>query len=47
LIGERHDDMWIDVVELDVKELLVYLINHYGMEEKVRTTGCEITIKAR
>jgi hypothetical protein len=23
LIGERHDDMWIDGVQLNVKELLI------------------------
>jgi hypothetical protein len=26
LIGERHGDMWIDGVQLNVKELLIYLI---------------------
>jgi hypothetical protein len=34
LIGERFDDTWIDWVELNVKELFVYLIKHYGLEEK-------------
>jgi hypothetical protein len=24
LIGERHEDMWIDGVQLDVKELLIF-----------------------
>jgi hypothetical protein len=26
LIGERHEDMWIDGVQLNVKEVLIYLI---------------------
>jgi hypothetical protein len=28
--GERHDDMWIDDVQFNVKELLIYLIKHFG-----------------
>jgi hypothetical protein len=44
LIGERHDDMWIDGVQLNVKELLIYLIKHFGLEEKARASGCEIAI---
>jgi hypothetical protein len=39
LIGERHDDMWIDGVQLNVKELLIYLIKHLGLEEKARASG--------
>jgi hypothetical protein len=34
LIGERFDDTWIDGVELNLNELLIYLIKHYGLEEK-------------
>jgi hypothetical protein len=44
LVGKRFNDTWIDGVELDVKELCIYLIKHYGLKENVRTTGCEITI---
>jgi hypothetical protein len=44
LIGERHDDMWIDGVQLNVKEFLIYLIKHFGLEEKARASGCEIDI---
>jgi 2-hydroxychromene-2-carboxylate isomerase len=44
LIGERHDNMWIDGVELDAKELLIYLIKHCGLDENARAAGCEITI---
>jgi hypothetical protein len=44
LIGKRHDDMWIDGVQLNVKELLIYLIKHFGLEEKARASGCEIDI---
>jgi hypothetical protein len=44
LIGERHDDMWIDGVQLNVKELLIYLIKHFGLEEKARASGFEISI---
>jgi hypothetical protein len=29
LIGKRHKYMWIDGVQLDVKELLIYLNNHF------------------
>jgi hypothetical protein len=29
LIGERHEDMWIDGVQLNFKELLIYLIKHF------------------
>jgi hypothetical protein len=36
--------MWIDRVELNVKDLLIYLIKHYGLEGKARTTGCEISV---
>jgi hypothetical protein len=42
LVGEHHDDMWIDRVQLNVKELLVYFITHFGLEEKARASGCEI-----
>jgi hypothetical protein len=44
LIGERHKYMWIDGVQLDLKEILIYLRNHFGLEEKVRASGCEIAI---
>jgi hypothetical protein len=44
LIGERHDDMWIDGVQLNVKELLIYLIKKIGLEEKARASDCEIAI---
>jgi hypothetical protein len=44
LSGERHDDIWIDCVQLNVKELLIYLIQHFGLEEKARASGCEIAI---
>jgi hypothetical protein len=44
LIGERHDDTWIDGVQLNVKDLLIYLIKHFGLEEKARASGCEIAI---
>jgi hypothetical protein len=36
--------MWIDGVELDMTEFLIYLIKHYGLEEKASGTGFEITI---
>jgi hypothetical protein len=39
LLGERHDDMWIDGVQLNVKELLIYLIKNFGLEEKARASG--------
>jgi hypothetical protein len=42
LSGEHHEDMWIDGVQLDVKKLLIYLIKHFGLEEKARAGGCEI-----
>jgi hypothetical protein len=38
LIGEAHQDVWVDGVELDVKELLIYIIAHYGLEAKTRST---------
>jgi hypothetical protein len=44
LIGERHDDIWIDGVQLNMKELLIYLISYFGLEEKARASGCEIAI---
>jgi hypothetical protein len=44
LIGERHEYMCIDGVQLDFNELLIYLIKHFGLEEKVHTRGCEIAI---
>jgi hypothetical protein len=44
LISERHGNMWIDGVQLNVKELLIYLIKHFGLEEKARASGCEIAI---
>jgi hypothetical protein len=44
LIRERHEDMWIDGVELDVKNFLIYLITHFGLEEKARASGCNIDI---
>jgi hypothetical protein len=44
LIGERHGDMWIDGVQLDLQELLIYLINIFGLEGKAGTIGCEIVI---
>jgi hypothetical protein len=46
VIGERFNDSWIDGVELNVKELFIYLIIHYGLEEKAGSTGCEIAITA-
>jgi hypothetical protein len=30
LNDERHENMWIGGVQLDVKEILIYLINHFG-----------------
>jgi hypothetical protein len=42
LIGEAHQDVWVDVVELNVKELLIYTITHYGLKAKAIKTGCEI-----
>jgi hypothetical protein len=44
LIGGAHQDVWVDGVGLDVKELLIYIIKHYGLEAKARATGCEISI---
>jgi hypothetical protein len=44
LIGERHDYMWIDGAELDMKEILIYLIKYHGLEENAKATGCEIAI---
>jgi hypothetical protein len=44
LIGERHEDMWFDGVKLNVKEVLIYLITRFGLEEKARASGCEIDI---
>jgi hypothetical protein len=44
LIGEAHQDVWVDGVELDVKKFLIYIITHYGLEAKARATGCEISI---
>jgi DNA-directed RNA polymerase subunit RPC12/RpoP len=44
LSGERHEDMWIDGVQLNVKELLIYLIKHFGLEEKAWASGCDIAI---
>jgi hypothetical protein len=35
VIGERHDDMLIEDVELDVKELLIYLVKHCGLDKNV------------
>jgi hypothetical protein len=32
LIGERHNYMWIYGVQLNVKELLIYLIKDFGRE---------------
>jgi hypothetical protein len=34
LIGERHDDMWIDGVKLNVKELLIYLIKKMDWKKR-------------
>jgi hypothetical protein len=42
LVVEHHEDTWIDGVQLDVKELLIYLIKHFGLGEKARASGCEI-----
>jgi hypothetical protein len=44
LIGERHEDTWIDGVQLNLEELLIYLIKHFRWEEKARTSGCDIAI---
>jgi hypothetical protein len=44
IIGERHDDMWSNGVKLGVKELLIYLVKHYRLDENARATGCEIAI---
>jgi hypothetical protein len=44
LIGERHEDMWIDGVQHNVKELFIYLIKKIGLEEEARASGCEIAI---
>jgi hypothetical protein len=44
LIDERHQDVWVDGVELDVKQLLINSIKHYGLEDKSQVTGCEISI---
>jgi hypothetical protein len=43
-IGEDHEVMWIYDVQLDVKELLIYLVKHFGLVEKARASGCEIAI---
>jgi hypothetical protein len=34
LIAERFDGTWIDGVALNAKELLIYLLKKYGLEEK-------------
>jgi hypothetical protein len=44
LIGERHEEMWIDGVQLHAKEVLICLIKHFGLEEKARASSCEIAI---
>jgi hypothetical protein len=44
LISEAHQDVWVDVVELNVKELLLYIIKHYGLEANARATCCDISI---
>jgi hypothetical protein len=44
VIGERHDNIWIDGVQLEVKELLIYIIKYFGLKEKARATGCEIAM---
>jgi hypothetical protein len=36
--------MWIHGVQLNVKEVLIYLIKHFVLEEKARAIGCEIAI---
>jgi hypothetical protein len=46
LIGERHQDVCVENVELDLKQCFIYLIKHYGLEEKSLTIGCEISITA-
>jgi hypothetical protein len=44
IITARHNDIWIDGVEIDVKKLLIYLVNRYGLSKKARTVGIEVTI---
>jgi hypothetical protein len=46
LIGEAHQDVRVDGVVLDMKELLIYIIKHYGLEAKAKATGCEISTTA-
>jgi hypothetical protein len=31
-------------MEIDAKKLLIYLVNHYGLSEKARTVGIEVSI---
>jgi hypothetical protein len=44
LIGEHHDGMSIDGVQLNIKELLIYLIRKNGFKEKARASVYEIAI---
>jgi hypothetical protein len=44
IINVRHNDTWIDGVEIDAKKLLIYLVSHYGLSEKARTVGIEVSI---
>jgi hypothetical protein len=43
-INVRHNDTWIDRVEIDAKKLLIYLVNHYGLAVKARTVCIEVSI---
>jgi hypothetical protein len=43
-INVRHNDTWIDGVEIDAKKLVMYLVNHYGLSKKARTVGIEVSI---
>jgi hypothetical protein len=31
-------------LEIDAKKLLIYLVNHYGLSEKVRMVGINVSI---
>jgi hypothetical protein len=44
IINVRQNATWIDGVEIDAKKLLIYLVNHYGLSEKARTVGIEVSI---
>jgi hypothetical protein len=45
LICERHEDMWIDGVQLNVKELLIYLI--FFLDWKKRRVQVVVKVLSR